>query len=593
MQPLRHVPGEPAFSLHPLRPGHLPDLRTVSEHLPAAAGTLYSAHAVAGAVQRRMQTPEKRATGKQFTTLVMCSVLKLCACHLLCREARQDREQAAGEASAGRQFVRAAADRALGTVLAHPSATPWLYPACPPISPPLSPCRPPAVKCTACHTNMQPMRFLDDQQLALLQQARHRLDAALGGALSGGSCGGSVGSGNAVAAAGAGASPLPRLLWNLCKGSCGCEHDRAEWIEPETDWLQRLRQAAAFSACHAPPPQQQQQAQQAAQQLGQQQPSLVQPPQQQQQGEAAAAALQACATAGGSGAAPSQAGDLAKTQALLALMQAQAPDAATRQRQQQLLQPLLVLQSRAEGRAMPDWAARPEQWTPAMVQHAQHAVQPLAARVQAVAGQPGQVLALQAQPPLLQQPPLQLLQAPQLLPYSTASGAASQEAPWPRLVSRPSVQQPGDGGGWNAGQFIRAAAAEQLQHQAQQQHAQHAVANGMLLQRQAHVNGVRSAEGSADDGSEARPKRQRKVSQKLRDAEEGEEGEVAGQHRQQAQQAQQQAVPAAGGAAAGAAAGGQLPAAAQLPKELSLLEKDAVRRFALEVQWSGLSCMTA
>ena len=593
-----------------------------------------------------------------------------------CREARQ------GEATATGERAALAGPRIASTpLLTQPNV---VLPTSPlthlhSVLPTLS-----TVKCTTCRTAMQPMRFLDTNQLAMLQHARQRLDAALGGGPS--SSSGTCGSARIDAAA----SPLPRLLWNLCKGSCGCEHERAEWIEPHTDWVQELRQAAAFAARHAPavpalqqegrqgqqapqprggprlpprrvkqqqqPPQQPQQQpaeqplqQQQAQPLQQhqQQPLPPAPPQQfalqqplQQQARATAASQAPAAASGPVGA---WLWPMQQMKQLLATVQGQAA-AASLPQAQQMLQHTLRLLFRGEEGKMPGWAASRAPWTPAELQVAQDYIQRLVDAQLPAPVQPPQPSVLLAQP---QQPQLaqghlqqQLPQQPQppqqqsSLPNGTASGAASgsasQEGRWPKMVARPASQQSGgvQTGGWNAGSWVKptvpgeqqqqqeqqqtdaalaagvtqaaitAAVARQEQQEQQQQaqpngaaqqhqQQQQTQANGAAQQQQqqqqqALGNGVWPA-GIAEEGAEPRPKRQRKYSQKALDAAEDEEGaRVSGQQRQQAARRAPAPAPVSGapaGVAAAAAAGGQQQQqqlAAQVPKELSPLERDEV-----------------
>ncbi|PRW58740.1 DNA polymerase eta isoform B [Chlorella sorokiniana] len=325
-----------------------------------------------------------------------------------------------------------------------------------------------AVKCSNCGTAMQPMRFLDNRQLEMLQQARQRLDAALGGGPSGG-----------TSAAAASAASLPGLLWNLCKGSCGCEHERAEWIEPEKDWLQQMRQAAAFAARYAPPALVQQQQPQQEQQ--------AQPPPQQQQPEQQQAARQAPQQqqqAGGQQRSGWNAGTF--------IRQAEAEQQQQQQQQQQPANGLAAAVTQAAFAA-------------ALAQQ-----EPQVASAAVLAGQ---------QQHAQQQRQLQAIGALLLQPSQT---------------------------------------------------------NGGALQQQAQTGRGRPAEGPAEEGAEARPKRQRKVSAKLRGASEEEEGQVAGQQRQLQQAGQPAPAPAAAGtagpAAAAASAGQQQLPSVCVPRELTPME---------------------
>lgn len=125
---------------------------------------------------------------------------------------------------------------------------------------------------------MRPMCFLEDVQLATLEHAAARLDAALG-----------ITGPDAGAAASA-AALLPSMLRQMCEGSGACSGDScnrttAEWRwVGDDDWLARMGRMAEYLAGIAPPPaaplQQQQQQQQLAALLQAPQPLL--PPQLQQ-----------------------------------------------------------------------------------------------------------------------------------------------------------------------------------------------------------------------------------------------------------------------------------------------------------------------
>lgn len=97
-----------------------------------------------------------------------------------------------------------------------------------------------AVMCEWCDVQMEPMRFLPEEQLRQLLQARQLLDAALGRTVSG--------------AAGRAA----RLRW-LCEGpdGGGGASGQTRWrVVPEgVDWMRQLELLAQHSARHPPPPQ--------------------------------------------------------------------------------------------------------------------------------------------------------------------------------------------------------------------------------------------------------------------------------------------------------------------------------------------------
>ncbi|EFN51679.1 hypothetical protein CHLNCDRAFT_139911 [Chlorella variabilis] len=96
------------------------------------------------------------------------------------------------------------------------------------------------VMCEWCDVQMEPMRFLPEEQLRQLLQARQLLDAALGRTVSG--------------AAGRAA----RLRW-LCEGpdGGGGASGQTRWrVVPEgVDWMRQLELLAQHSARHPPPPQ--------------------------------------------------------------------------------------------------------------------------------------------------------------------------------------------------------------------------------------------------------------------------------------------------------------------------------------------------